>query len=139
MSDEAGPAPNRNPLSRQWLTFRRWHAEAAFWREVYVRMVAALAAAGVVYLVAALAGLVTTRPLAVVGIAAMTTAAPFLLYRGADLVKHRKDLRMSHDWSLTPPRNDDEIRIRQVYSRTLPFVLVLFAGAALTVTAAVAS
>lgn len=137
VNDEHGPGPDRNPLSKQWLTFRSWHGEATFWREICVRMLAALAAAGVVYLVAALAGLVSTTPLAVVGIAMMAITSPFLLYWGADMVKHRRDLRMSADWSLTPPRNAGELRIRQVYTRALPVLFICLVGAALTVTAAV--
>lgn len=121
------------PMSGHLATFRSWHGQASFWREVYVRSVATLCAAGVVYVVAALAGLVDTRPLTVVGIVVVGATTPPLIYWWADMVVHWKDLRMSRDWSHTPARNDAERRIRGVYTRALPVELVWAIGVLLIV------
>jgi hypothetical protein len=96
-------------------------------------MVAALAAAGIVYFVAAVSGLVSSTPLAVVGITAVLLTSPFLIYFGADMVKHRRDLRFTVDWSLNPPRNAGERRIRKVYDRALPLELIWLVGVVLVV------
>jgi multisubunit Na+/H+ antiporter MnhG subunit len=131
--NDDGREAHRNPLAAPWATVRAWHREAAFWREVYVRMVAALAAAGIVYFVAAVSGLVSSTPLAVVGILLVGVTSPFLIYYGADMVKHRKDVRFTVDWSLTPPRNEGEVRIRKVYGRAEAPTLIWVVGIALTV------
>lgn len=122
-----------NPLAGHWITFRSWHGEPSFWREVYARTFATLCAALVVYVVAALAGLVDTKPLSVVGIILLIITTPPLVYLSADMIAHWKDLRMSRDWSLTPPRNDSERRIRLVYERALPIGLVWTFGMTLLV------
>jgi len=122
-----------NPHIGHWALFRSWHGEASFWREVYVRMIAALGAAGVIYVIAALAGLVTMTPLAVVGILMVAGTTPFLVYWWVDMIAHWKDLRMGHDWSLTPPRDDAERRIRTVYTRALPVELIWVIGCALII------
>jgi len=136
--NETSGKSGRNPLAGHWDTFRFWHAEVSFWRDVYVRTVAALAAAAVIYLVAALAGLVSTAPLAVVGIVTVVATTPFLLYWVVDMIAHRKDLRMSKDWSLTPPRNVGEVRIRKVYIKALPIELMWIVGVVLVLIAAIA-
>jgi len=87
----------------------------------------------VVYLIAVLAGLVSTTPLAVVGIVTVTVTTPPLVFWWADMVAHWKDLRMTHDWSLTPPRTEGEARIRRVYNRAPPFEFAWIAGVALIV------
>ena len=81
----------------------------------------------------ALAGLVTTTPLAVVGILMVAGTTPFLVYWWVDMIAHWKDLRMGHDWSLTPPRDDAERRIRKVYTRALPVELIWVIGCALII------
>ena len=134
----ASGSTGRNPLAGHWATFRSWHADVAFWREVYVRTIAALAAAAIVYLIAALAGFVSTAPLAVVGIATVVATTPFLLlYWWVDMIAHWKDLRMGQDWSRTPPRNAGEVRIRKIYSKALAIELVWLIGVALIVIAAI--
>jgi hypothetical protein len=81
---------------------------------------------------------VSAELLAVVGIVAMVAKTPFLAYWWVDMIAHWKDLRMSHDWSLTPPQNEGEARIRNVYTRALPIELVWVIGAALIVIATLA-
>lgn len=50
----------------KWQTFKGWHSEATFYREIYTRTLATLTAALVIYLVALAAGLVSARPALVV-------------------------------------------------------------------------
>lgn len=137
-ANEAGGKTDRNPLASHWDTFRSWHVEVSFWREAYAQMIAALASATVIYLVAAIAGLVSTAPLTVVGIAIVGVTTPFLVYWLVDMIAHWKNLRMSQDWSLTPPRSPDELRIRRVYIRALPIGCIWLFGLALIVIARLA-
>lgn len=119
---------SRNPLADHLATFKSWHVQSSFWREVYVRMVAALAAAGVIYIVAAVSGVVTTTPLAVLGVMLVGVTTPYLLYAWADMLVHWRDLRLSRDWSLSPPRDEGEARMRRVYTRALPAELLWLVG-----------
>jgi uncharacterized protein (DUF697 family) len=41
-----------------WRTFAGWHAEASFWRDIYMRSVSAVIAASAIYLGAVIVGVV---------------------------------------------------------------------------------
>ncbi|WP_457202987.1 hypothetical protein [Nocardioides sp. HB32] len=86
-----------------WDTFKSWHGQESLYREIYARTVATLAAALVIYLVAAMAGLVDREPATLVAAVALIPGVLMLIFSVPGLVKH---------WKLVRPLfvvwNDDE-------------------------------
>lgn len=76
-----------------WHTFRQWHREPQLWREIYTRTVSALAAAIVIYLVAAISGAVTREPAYIIAAVFAAIAVPLLLFSVPGVVRHWSGVR----------------------------------------------
>jgi hypothetical protein len=107
--------------------FRGWHGEASLWREIYARTVSALIAAFVIYLVAALAGVVDKKPAIVVSIAVLALGGLLLLFSLKPAIVHRAKVgQLFHTWNEDP--HPDWVLARRVYGRIVAGLLLTFVG-----------
>jgi hypothetical protein len=76
-----------------WDEFKSWHSGPALYREIYARTAATLLAAAVIYLIAAISGLVSVQPLAVVGVPLLVVGLGCLVFSVVGTAKRWKLVR----------------------------------------------
>ena len=93
---DVSPEDESEPRRAWWTEFRSWHGDPQLYRHIYTQAMGALTAAFLIYVVAAMAGLVSRIPVVVV------TGVAWLVVVGvvvAGFVRDIKDRREP-----TPPR-----------------------------------
>ncbi len=81
-------------MAGRWATFKGWHGESSFWREIYARTVAGLCTAAVIFLFAVAAGYVRLHREGVISIGSIFIVGTMFLITHAYFVievrKHHK-------------------------------------------------
>ena len=113
--------PPTRPPRDPWHTIRGWHGESTLYREIYARTVSALIAALVIYLIAAAAGVVTRKPLTIIGLVMLLPSLPWFLLGVLGTIRYWTEVR-----PLFVRWNDREDPV-SVYAKTA-YTRLTFAG-----------
>jgi hypothetical protein len=113
----AVPAVPRGPHP-VWSTFVGWHREPTLWRDIYTRTVSGLVTVFVVYVVAAISGVVSRQPLLYIIAVVFAGSLIYFIVAVIQAVGIWRDVR-----PLFVRWNDDEsptaVRAKRVYNRLI--------------------